>query len=1162
MDNPARWKWLLLLVVTVVALATIMVYPPSKRLRLGTDLQGGTTLIYEVDVPSGADTKETIEQTIEVLKNRVDPNGVMNLVWRRLAGNRFEVQMPAAPKNVKTLNREYLEANKALLGANLSRGLVERALRLAPSSRQDSFKKLANGDAATVTVLVDLAEAYDAEAVLRSTAEQAEREHRDAELRLEQANGTSETDRQSLEAAVNAKLEELIPKTDALLSSRKKLGAAWQKVLATNVDPAELDAVLSLSDGKTNDPSVTSPRQEGLAVLTKKYPGRAAAIANLAQRHAEYARVKGPLDDHNDLIALLRGSGVLEFRIAPGTGLPKTDAYRTQLSEKGPRGEPNDPYRWFLVDDLSAFADTGQQRQELLNDPAQYFARERGLIGDRFADQIYLLLHNDPESTMTQADEWELASAFRTIDDTGFPAVSFSLSTTGGQHMSRLTTAHQGKPMAIVLDGRVISAPSIRSTIGRHGIITGGARGFSPRELDYLIRTLNAGSLQARVSEEPIYVQSFDATFGRDNLERGLYASFGAMIVVAIFMALYYMVNGCIANFALFGNMVLILGIMSTNFLGATFTLPGIAAIVLTIGMAVDANVLIFERIREELDRGTQVQTALRTGYRKALATIIDANLTTLITCLVLGYTATAEIKGFAVVLGIGILATMFTALLGTRVLLELYVLWTGGKTLHMLPTVVPAVGKLLRPKFDWVGKRAGYMTVSTALIVAGFILVYSRGQNMLDIEFRSGTRITFDLKKGQALDLADVKKRLTKVADQTGIAELAGNRAKVVIAGDPDGTQGTSFTVATLAENQDRQVSQALQEAFADVLDIRRSLAFDKDDATKVGGAPIFTVSSPRLGSNIDRPDIAEDVSEYIGGVAIVLGNMSPPPTISDISQRIDRMRLQPPHDGYGYRSFAVYGLDLATTDLDSDSRDLRYRSAVVLVRDDSTNYLESPRSFEEIGGLADTEWQLTRDAITRQSSLGSVASFSPQVSRTMAINALAAITLTLLAVVAYIWLRFGSLRYGLAAIVALVHDVAIALGIVAAAGLMADSPLGRTLLLSDFKIDLAIVAAILTIVGYSLNDTIVVFDRIRENRGRLAFATPAIINHSINQTISRTTLTSVTTCLALLTLYILGGDGVHGFAFTMLIGVFVGTYSSIAIAAPIVLLGAKQQG
>ncbi|MEM8737528.1 MAG: protein translocase subunit SecF [Planctomycetota bacterium] len=232
------------------------------------------------------------------------------------------------------------------------------------------------------------------------------------------------------------------------------------------------------------------------------------------------------------------------------------------------------------------------------------------------------------------------------------------------------------------------------------------------------------------------------------------------------------------------------------------------------------------------------------------------------------------------------------------------------------------------------------------------------------------------------------------------------------------------------------------------------------------------------------------------------------------------------------------------------------------MVVRDTDTNYAEDRSRFTEELGLAATEWDLVRDALQRDTSLASVSNFSSQVSGTMKRQAIVAMALSLLAVVGYIWLRFGSLRYGLAAIAALVHDVSITLGILAICGYLTNIPgFHQALLLDDFKINLALVAALLTIVGYSLNDTIVVFDRIRENRGRLSRATPAIVNDSINQTVSRTVLTSGTTLIAVLTLYVLGGPGVHGFAFAMLIGVMVGTYSSIAIAAPILLIGDKSE-
>jgi len=288
---------------------------------------------------------------------------------------------------------------------------------------------------------------------------------------------------------------------------------------------------------------------------------------------------------------------------------------------------------------------------------------------------------------------------------------------------------------------------------------------------------------------------------------------------------------------------------------------------------------------------------------------------------------------------------------------------------------------------------------------------------------------------------------------------------------------------------------------------------------------------------------------------------------TLEDLTERINRMRLTARFEHLPIQEFEVVGVALDNVAAEvAGGEEARYRSAVVIIApNEQTDYRENEQLiksfYEDANGLAASQWQVVHAAMRRDTSLQGVTQFSPQVSRTMKTRAIVAMLLSLMAVVAYIWLRFGSLRYGLAAIVALVHDVTIALGLVAVCAMIHDSAFGHALGLTDFKINLAMVAAVLTIIGYSLNDTIVIFDRVRENRGRLATVTPAIVNDSINQTISRTALTSGTTLLAVLILYIFGGQGVHGFAFAMIIGVFVGTYSSIAIAAPLLTLGHDRQ-
>ncbi len=839
---------------------------------------------------------------------------------------------------------------------------------------------------------------------------------------------------------------------------------------------------------------------------------------------------------------------------------------------------------------LEKFFENAEEREALIAAPeraAQAFLRF-GLVARPYGGDFYILLSNTPGTAMTGQDDWTLTSTSRLSDELGRPSVGFSLDAKGAALMGQLTGGNVGRQMAIVLDGELMSAPTLQAQLTSGGTITGE---FSNAEYQYLLNTLGAGSIEGQLSYDPISQKTTGPSLGQDNLQKGLNACITALIVVGIFMALYYLFAGLVADFALIANMVIILGIMSM--IEATFTLPGIAGIVLTIGMAVDANVLIFERIREELEAKADLPTAVRLGFSKALSTILDANITTLITCVVLGYTATAEVKGFAVVLGVGILATLFTALFSTRVIIDLYLIITKAKTLAMLPTIVPALRKLLSPDVNWVGTAKFFIPLSLILLIAGFSMTIYRGNDILDIEFRSGTEVTFTLAPGTSLPIDEVRSRLEAFAEMPEAAEVDARvedqieriaaenadreeaqkldlpteadwsllgTAQVVTVGETAGNgEATGFSVATLIENS-AAVSDALKVIFRDELDVTETVEFDGIDLTVDQAKGIVEpVLRGSLYESLGRQftERSPDVQSFIGGVSIVMENLSPAVSVEDVTERITRMRRQPAYELLGSRPFQVFGLERAGTDKNGNAS---YSTLAVVVKDNETNYAEDRSQFTETLGLAATEWALAKDALQRDTSLASVSNFSSQVSGTMKQQAIVAMVLSLLAVVGYIWLRFGSLRYGLAAIAALVHDVSITMGILAICGYLVQVPgMHQALLLDDFKINLALVAALLTIVGYSLNDTIIVFDRIRENRGRLKRATPQIINDSINQTVSRTVITSGTTLIAVLTLYILGGPGVHGFAFAMLVGILVGTYSSIAIAAPILLIGDK---
>ncbi|MEL7088435.1 MAG: protein translocase subunit SecF, partial [Planctomycetota bacterium] len=495
------------------------------------------------------------------------------------------------------------------------------------------------------------------------------------------------------------------------------------------------------------------------------------------------------------------------------------------------------------------------------------------------------------------------------------------------------------------------------------------------------------------------------------------------------------------------------------------------------------------------------------------------------------------------------------------------------------LPTLVPAIARLLSPKVNWVGMRGLFLPVSLILIVGGASMVVYRGEDLLDIEFRSGTEVTFNVAAGADLSEQEVNDRLAALAGsdkaaaitaeiEAQVAEIQAENAdrepdqqlevptlpdwtllgeaQVVTVGDVGGSSGgasggggvsggdgaSGYRVATLIENAEA-LGDAIKVIFRDALDatesvdfagLRLSVAEAKGLVEPIEGGSLYA----SLGRQFSEAD--PNVQPYVGGVAVVLEDLAPAISVEEVRERITRMRRQPDYEQLGLNELQVFGLDRAGTDRAGDAT---FDTIAVVLTDYETNYAEDRSDFTDSLGLAATGWALVRDALQRDTSLASVSNFSSQVSGTMKQQAIVAMALSLLAVVAYIWLRFGSLRYGLAAIAALVHDVCITLGILAICGYLSALPGFETLLLDDFKINLALVAALLTIVGYSLNDTIVVSDRIRENFRKLRKGDSLdVINASLNQTFGRTLVTSLTTLLVLIALLLFGGELIEGFA------------------------------
>jgi SecD/SecF fusion protein len=1166
-SNP----WRPIIIIGAIVLCAYGIY--HKGLKRGIDLAGGFVLTYEVNVQKGQDTSIAVEQIINVLSKRVDPTGVRNLVWRRQGATRLEIQAALAAPEVRKLREAYTAAFDALKASNVTRFQIESALRKGPAERQAEFDVIAGNDPTRVDRLKKLAAAYDAQESSRKPYEQAVKEAALAKEDLDKLPPDAAAEKKApLEAILKERQADLTAKTKAYFEARRGYEPALNAVIAMNLDTLDLERALNLPNIEETDKEgkKVNPRVDAIKRLSDQHPDRAKQVQAVADAWAAYAVRRGPLDDPEDLIALLRGNGVLEFRVAPEPG-PSFDTYREQLRAKGPNIGGEKQYIWLELDDVGTFAETARQKEDVKADPAGFFA-SHGLVGERYGDKFYLLLSNrEGERLSTLETGWRLDSASQDRDNEGFPAIAFQLNTVGGQLLGEMTEKNKNRLMTIVLDGRAINAATIRSRIDSRGQISRRG-GYGKKELDYMIRTLNAGSLKASLSERPSSIKFFQAEAGEDNLRRGFRAFVISAIAVAGFMIVYYFVWGGVAVLALTGNIVIILGVMA--WLESAFTMSGIAGVVLTIGMAVDANVLIFERIREELSRGADVKTAVRLGFDKALSTIIDSNATTLITCLILGYFATADVRGFAVTLGIGLVANVFTAVYCSRAIIDFWVRFRNPSRAPMLPLSFPAIQKVLTPNIDWMAKRKVFFTISAVTSVIGLAVFFARGADMLDIEFRSGTQVGFKLAPGKQVALPDARKRLAEVSKSHNMPALDPARASVVAVGDLTANlEAKEFTVSVLDEDS-LKVSDAIKDAFKDVLATERAIRFKGDG---VEGAPVkpagdaepaepavpvapvlpdfvYVIRNETLGASIGHESDLK-VNEFQGGIAIVLDELSPPASIASLTKRIKYQRAQPKFESLGDRDCQVVGLKQAP--IVAGQTEPLYTAVAVIVTDRVTNYVESPTAFNaDVTGLAGSEWNLVREALLRDSSLDSVSNFSAQVSATMQRQAIVALLLSMLAITIYIWFRFGTLRFGAGAILALIHDVCIAIGFVAMAGLVYDTPIGPLLGLSDFKINLTMIAAILTIVGYSINDTIVVFDRIRENRGRLATVSPQMINDSVNQTISRTFLTGGTTLLALIVLYLLGGEAVRGFAFALFIGVLTGTYSSMAIASPLLLI------
>jgi SecD/SecF fusion protein len=556
----------------------------------------------------------------------------------------------------------------------------------------------------------------------------------------------------------------------------------------------------------------------------------------------------------------------------------------------------------------------------------------------------------------------------------GEPLIEFQLTDQAAKAFAKVTRENIGRRMAIVLDGQLYSAPSINNEIDGSGEITGS---FTVEEAQKLAAVLQ-NPLSAPLSL--LYSYDVDPTLGKDSIHSGIQASLWAVILVSAFMLIYYRVAGLTANIALITNIIILLGVMCS--VGTTFTLPGIAGVVLTIGMAVDANVLIYERLREELAKGKSLRGAIAAGYARAFGTIFDSHVTTLISSVILIFMGTGEIKGFGVTLTIGVAASLFTALVVTRLIFDFLLDRNWLKSLgmfHLIRATSVNFMAAAKPLFilTWV-------FAITALLYGGFF----RGAQMFGVDFRGGDSTTFTF--AQRVDDKDLRAALAGV----GLKDVQIQYQKNV-------SGGAENLRVTSANNTGDEVKQVLEQKFPQA-------KFSSQGTKSVG---------------------------------------------------------------------ATIGADVRN-------------------------------------------------------------------------SAIIASLMALFGILVYVAFRY-EFSFAVGAIVAVIHDVLLTVGCFC----IANGISGR-------QFNTTVVAAVLTIIGFSINDKVVIFDRIREDlklgmRGTFN----EIINAALNQTLSRTIITSGTVFLATGSLYIFGGGAINDFAFTFLIGIVTGTYSSIYIASAFVLWWHKGQ-
>ncbi|MFN4258986.1 MAG: protein translocase subunit SecD [Gemmataceae bacterium] len=1141
--------------------------------KLGVDLVGGTILVYEVD-PERKSEDFDLGQLVDILRGRIDPNGVKNITLRPAGDERVEIILPTGGTHLARIEQQRWQELLTKVQENYpqtqgklqdlergdTQGLIESIRHQINAQKWNTLlrdiekqwpkvaaEKLAEinvGDTGKLTALLEQEEVAPAEEVKKFVQSHYQPVSTDEYVNINKFVNANYTDeKKDFTAEEVQRIKELI----------KRQGQLQFRILANTTDDKEaIDIAQEYYKGAADNPELKQRldrmAREGLL------PPVPEELANGTLGHhyewieigPNYRKSLGLLNENQknpDPTSLWQRAAAARERgetllVGPNLLLYSREATSRHLSpENRPGGKEPKLYEYFLL--------------------------TRKPVGDDSTDGLVIT-----------GNPYRLVSAQEDVDRHLKRAVNFRFNTAAGDRFYDITYANRPtgqrgseiiRQLAIILDGELMSAPNIQSPIRESGQITGD---FSAEEVKTLVDILRSGALPATIKPKPVSENTIGPTLGADTIRAGSLSITFAFAIVLFFMIAYYRFAGVVASIALLSNLVLTVAFMVL--VQATFTLPGLAGLVLTLGMAVDANILIYERIREERDRGASLALAIRNGYERSFATIVDTHLSSIFTAIVLYAVGNDQLKGFGIALAVGLTISMYTSLYMTRTIFDIWQVKGWLRKLSMFRF-------FSRPNIDFMAIRNYCFATTVVLTILAMGLFLVRGPKGLNIDFIGGTAYTGQLT--EPLTIGEIRKFFEDKAQ-------AQNLVVIKVEEDPDAPDptyhityqhGDTPTTETVQIDPQQVMPDLDTRSLADLrakttkeereAEIQRRASYLPDvsveqifltTATGEGGrSPYFTVRTSEKAPELVQAAIYQLLGGQGGKLKTKQMNFQPEevterkavlvfddPAAANDPQRYDPYASPAQVSRLLTRELAEVGITQQFTLTGHGEKDGRYKEMVIEFFDpvDRDQFLVALRK--------------TETAFEAGPQPERLENFDSQLAAQTQAQALWAILASWVAILLYLWFRFGNWTFGLAAVLCLIHDLCFTLGIIAICHYVSGTWLGNLLLIQDFKLDLAAVAALLTLVGYSVNDTIVVFDRIREVRGKNPDLTPPMINDAINQTLSRTLLASLTTFLVVIVLYIWGGEGVHLFSFVMVVGVIIGTYSSIYVASPLLLI------